>query len=137
MSDSLRVEIPGPACPQGSARAFVVNGKAQITSANKGLNAWRAIAVKYLQDGMTDRGRESPFEGPVAVWVFEDRVRPKGRAKRHVRPDTRPDLDKIARAALDVLVIAGVLKDDAQVCKLNAEKRYADKAGVVLFVEEI
>ena len=137
MSDSLRVEIPGPAAAQGSARAFVVGGKAQITSANKGLNAWRAIAVKFLQDGMAEQGVLEPFSGPVAVWVFEDRVRPKGRAKRHVRPDTRPDLDKIARAALDVLVIAGVLKDDAQVCKLNAEKRYAEKAGVVLFVEEI
>lgn len=132
----FQCEIPGPAVPQGSAKAFVVSGKAIITSANKNLKNWRALAVLCLSQRRQEMGMEGPFEGPVWVEVVEYRVRPKGRPRRHTAPDVRPDLDKVVRASLDVLTIAGVLKDDCQVCALVASKRYRDTAGLSVSVEQ-
>ena len=39
---------------------------------------------------------------------------------------SKPDIDKLVRAVLDALTIAGVLLDDRQVASLQALKRYAD-----------
>jgi len=46
----------------------------------------------------------------------------------------KPDLDKIVRACLDVLVIGGVIRDDAQVCQINAWKVYSLSPEVRLTV---
>lgn len=37
----------------------------------------------------------------------------------------RPDIDKLARAALDAITSAGVFRDDSQVTQLAAMKRLA------------
>lgn len=39
-------------------------------------------------------------------------------------PITRPDTDKLTRALLDALTLAGVWVDDSQVVQLTAEKSY-------------
>lgn len=134
MSLFFEVTIPGPSCPQGSARAFVnrKTGKPIITSATKGLAAWRSHAVRCIHARMSEEGLESPVEGPVAVEVTDYRKRPKGRAKRHLWPDLRPDIDKIARATLDAIEASGLLNSDAQVCRLDAWKLYSDTDYVTI-----
>lgn len=139
MSDAFEVTIPGPSCPQGSARAFVnkKTGKPVITSASKGLAAWRSHAVRCIAARMAEKGLESPIEGPVSVEVTDYRKRPKGRAKRHQWPDLRPDLDKIARATLDAIEASGLLRSDAQVCRLDAWKLYSDTDYVEIRLMEL
>jgi Holliday junction resolvase RusA-like endonuclease len=110
----------GTPVPQGSTRAFVVNGRAVTTSANKNLRPWRdtmAAAAREAMDG------HPPIDGPVGVFATFTRPRPKSRPKRDLWPDRKPDIDKLARGLLDALS-GPVFRDDAQVCGLRVAKRY-------------
>lgn len=110
--------------PQGSTRAFVVNGKAVTTSANTYLRPWREIVAHAARMSMLDVGRlEEPLKGPVAVVATFTLRRPASRRKRDLWPDRKPDVDKLARSLLDSLT-GPCLGDDAQVCSLSVEKRY-------------
>lgn len=68
--------------------------------------------------------------------------KPKSAPKRKPSwPTTKPDVDKLARNALDALQIAGILRDDAQVVSLIVWKGYegwegfgAPSPGVRVFV---
>jgi len=72
------------------------------------------------------------LEGPLAVTVTVFRSRPKA-AKRAVWPVTRPDLDNVLKA-LDVLQ-GLVMRNDAQIVRVVAEKRYAaDSPGLAITV---
>ena len=61
-------------------------------------------------------GAGPKLDGPVAVRLIFTVPRPKSAKKSDVVPFRRAgDLDKLARAALDSVVTAGLLNDDAQV----------------------
>ncbi len=65
--------------------------------------------------------------------------RPKSRKKdkRHV---TKPDVDKLCRAILDAGTTAQIWKDDSQVYRLTASKRYTsaeEPSGVRVVLEEV
>jgi Holliday junction resolvase RusA-like endonuclease len=64
------------------------------------------------------------FDAPVAVGLRFYIPRPKSK-KKAAYPDTKPDIDKLARAALDALSTV-IFRDDAQVVALQARKVYAD-----------
>lgn len=127
--------VAGLPVPQGSARAFVVAGRAHITSTSgHRLQDWR--------QAIASEARQSVQElvlGPVEVGAVFYVPRPTSRRKRDLWPDRKPDIDKLARACLDALT--GVtFKDDAQVVRLVAEKRYAvegQQSGVMVTVHEV
>lgn len=121
--------------PQGSTRAFIRGGKAITTSANKNLANWRALAALLLTEERERLGITAPYAGPVCLHITEFRLPPKG--CRRVLPCVRPDLDKIDRAIGDVLVIAGILKDDALICEKHSAKLYGDRAEVSILVQSI
>jgi Holliday junction resolvase RusA-like endonuclease len=69
-----------------------------------------------------------PLVGPVEVHLVCAFVKPPSYPKRRrYWPVTRGtgDLDKLARNVLDALTDAAVVGDDAQVCRLVADKDYA------------
>ena len=126
----MTIDVYGIPVAQGSMRGFVVRGgkygpggghaHAVVTHANpQGLGAWRqsvAAAAMALN--------AAPLQGPVLVHATFWLPRPKSRAKRHLWPDTRPDLDKLARAVLDALT--GIAwANDAAIVDLHAQKAYA------------
>lgn len=111
--------VHGVPAPQGSKRAFVVNGRAVLTESSAKVKPWREAVVNAAVDAMN--GRE-PLEGPVAVFVSFRLPRPKT-VKRDL-PSVRPDLDKLSRSTLDALTTAQVFKDDSQVCDMHIYKRY-------------
>jgi Holliday junction resolvase RusA-like endonuclease len=129
--NELRIVIPGPGQPQGSSRAFVRGGKAIITSANPKLSEWRSLAVLFIAQERARLGLTEPWEGPVEVWVYEERVKPRGAGKREY-PHVRPDLDKVVRACLDALVAGQAIRDDSQVCFISASKYYGAEASVCI-----
>lgn len=48
-----------------------------------------------------------------------------------------PDIDNLLKSTMDALTKAGVWRDDCQVCKVTAEKRYAtgkDIAGAEIMI---
>ena len=115
---TLRFRVLGIPVPQGSTRAFIVRGKPIITSASKGLGAWRnAIAASV-------EGRTVPNGGAFGVTLEFVLPRPKTLPKKVSHHIKRPDVDKLCRAALDALTHI-VWNDDSQVVYLSVTKTYA------------
>lgn len=110
---------------QGSTRAFVVKGRAHITSTNKNLGSWRQlirdVAQQYAGTLHTQAIRiEATFFMP----------KPKSAPKRVVTMTKRPDIDKLERALLDALT--GIIyKDDSQVTEMHTLKVYAESTDPV------
>jgi crossover junction endodeoxyribonuclease RusA len=129
---SLAFQVFGDPVPQGSKRAFVVKNRAVVVDDNKApLKSWRSAVIDAaraeLHGGAIDLG-------PVRVTMMFFLRRPK-RPKADV-PITRPDVDKLARAVLDGMTDAGVIRDDSQVTTLTARKRYTTEAPCVrVFVD--
>lgn len=84
------------------------------------LRSWRSDAVYAAQRAFAGR---PTIEGPVRVTIVFHMRPPKRRVRE--APTVRPDIDKLERAVLDVLQMAGIVKDDAQVVDLTASKVYA------------
>jgi crossover junction endodeoxyribonuclease RusA len=111
---TVSFDVLGTPKPQGSNRAFVVAGKARITSASKD-NGWRdsvartAAAIDHEQ-----------FTGPVGVNITFRMPRPKSRPKTHHGwHSTSPDIDKLLRSCLDAITSSGLWKDDGQVAAVS------------------
>lgn len=138
MTAWLEFRVDGIPTPQGSKRAFVRNGRANLVEvAGAALKAWRqdvtvaAIAARRHQDWI-------PLEGPAQVHINFRLPRPKS------RPDddwhaNRPDVDKLTRAVLDALTTAEIWRDDCLVADLRATKRYAsiESPGASIAVRSI
>jgi crossover junction endodeoxyribonuclease RusA len=140
----IEFDVRGLPVPQGSPRAFVAGGRAIVaTDASRStagrstspLAAWRHAIATEARDAI--RG-EAPIVGPVRVRLEFRFPRPKSHwlpaNARRPRPELRvdapswltskPDADKVARAALDALT-GVVFGDDAQVADLRVIERYA------------
>lgn len=147
--------VLGNPVPQGSMRAFVVNGRAVLTSSSKNLKEWRNLiayqANSYLTETMGWGSTSTRLVGffsyaePVKVAAKFYFVRPKSHLKKSGgltksaprSKHSKPDVDKLARAVLDALT--GVFfEDDSQVVFLTVEKLYADPGigpGVEISIE--
>jgi Holliday junction resolvase RusA-like endonuclease len=122
---ALSFRTHGLPVPQGSMSGFVRGGRAVLTD-QKGpkLKPWRE-AVR--SDAVTAAGPDwRQLLGPVKVTLLFAVRRPASAPKRRrTWPITRgSDLDKLARAVLDAITDAGVIKDDSQVTDLRAIKDY-------------
>lgn len=131
--NNVRFFVPGLALPQGSAKAFVVKGKARITSTTKGLAGWReriALAARgagvlYREEGAVEVGVSFRFPRPKSHYRKNGRIKESCAERPHV---SRPDLDKLVRAVLDGLT--GIAyRDDSQVTAIFASKLYAPTFG--------
>lgn len=141
----ISFRVRGEPKTQGSTRAFIRGGRPIITSDTKGLKPWRDVIGWEAQRAM---GGGEPYDGPVSVKLRFTLRRPKGqwsvagirRPSAPPFPATKPDVDKLVRAALDALTGVCYL-DDAQVVSVTASKRYQSHAtepmGVTLSVEPL
>lgn len=133
MSETLKITIYMRAQPQGSARAFVVAGKAHITSDNKKLKPFRSELAQMALAELGDRPQ--PLFGkhePVAVNVIFCFQKPPS-AKKRKFPTVKPDLDKVTRSVNDALT--GIaFHDDAQIVQSTQDKRYATCDCVIVEV---
>lgn len=123
--------VHGDPKPQGSKRAFVTGGRAVVVDDNKkDLRDWRADVVAVAADAMAAEGwPQPPPTGPFGLHLTFWLRRPK--SVRREWPAVKPDVDKLARGALDALTAAGVFRDDAQVVRLVADKEYGDRPGML------
>lgn len=137
--------VRGLPVPQGNAKAFVRGGRAVVaTGARTGpLADWRQAIAAEARAVMT----EPPADEPVVVHLWFRFPRPRShylpanarRLEPELRVDapdfvtTKPDADKIARAALDAMT-GVVFRDDSQVARLVVEKRYHSTPGVFVRV---
>jgi len=100
------------------------------------IRVWRRLIAAELQ-----QARWQPImHGPIRCTLDFVLPRPKSHYRGvrivELRPDaplwhqSKPDLDKLARAAFDALSKAGAWADDAQVCQLISTKRYTTTGQV-------
>lgn len=159
----IRFRVNGTPAPQGSKR-HVGNGRMVEMSKAVGpwreavraeaVAAWKAAAAEAeaaALDGYIS-GLETLMrirDGAVSVTLVFVMARPKahygtGRNSGTVKdsaprfPAGRPDIDKLARAVLDGLVMGGVMADDGQVASLSCCKVYArngEAPGALIEVE--
>lgn len=120
--------VSGIPQPKGSTRGFYAKKlqRVIITAANSKTRPWeQAIRAEAKIAGC------KPVTGPVRVGLLFYLPRPRGHSgKRGLRPSapmhpiTKPDIDKLARAALDAMTHEAWV-DDAQVVDLSVTKLYA------------
>jgi crossover junction endodeoxyribonuclease RusA len=119
----IKFHVSGVPRPKGSMRAFIPKGwtRPVLTNSSTAVKTWeqaiRSVAQDHAAAFTTD---------PVRVRLSFAMPRPKSLSRlASRRPHTkRPDVDKLARAALDALT-GVIFKDDSQVFSLHAVKRYA------------
>ncbi len=112
----VRFEVEGVPEPQGSARGFVVNGRAVITTDNPNLKAWRKTVALAYQPHIA-----GPISSPVVVRAAFRFPRPPSAPKSRLYPATIPDLDKLLRGLLDSLSQpAKLLKREGGWCRWRA-----------------
>lgn len=124
MSEWMEFRVKGLPAPQGSKRAFVRNGRANLVEmAGASLKAWRqdvtvaAIGAMRAHDWLT-------LDEPALVDIGFCLPRPKSRPHDEWHA-VRPDIDKLVRAVFDALTTAKVWRDDSNVAHLISYKRYA------------
>ena len=147
--------VLGNPVPQGSMRAFLVKGRPILTSTSKNLKEWRNLIAYQANSYLTESvgwGPSSdrlvgfyPYLYPVTVSAKFYFARPKSHLKKSGGltksapkfKQSKPDVDKLARAVLDALT--GVFfEDDSQVVLLKVAKEYAEPGvgpGVEISIE--
>lgn len=123
--------VRGVPAPQGSKRAITnrYTGRAALVESSKRVKPWRADIREEAEKACPE-----PFTGPVSVSLSFVMPRPKGHygTGRNASilkesaprwPVGKPDLDKLARAALDAMKGIAYL-DDSQIVQLTVYKRY-------------
>lgn len=129
----LRFTVLGKPQPQGSMKAFVVAGRARITSDNTKLKSWRQdvgiMATHALKGGGLFAEKHVPVEAHYLFVIPPPATLPKGRTA----PVVKPDASKLIRAAEDAMT-GIVYHDDAQITYTSARKVYGVPARTVIVI---
>jgi Holliday junction resolvase RusA-like endonuclease len=138
MSQRIEFTVLGTPRPQGSMKAFVIDGQARLTSDNAKMKPWRQ---QVGQTALAERAGIGCFEvwagRHIAVGIRMDYyfARPKSARKRilHV---VKPDRDKLDRAIGDAL--KGILyADDGQIVEGSSQKHYGLPERAVITVWKV
>lgn len=125
----ILIEVKGTPRPQPRPR--FVRGRV-ISTADANAKRWIAAVEAASRVSLAEHGKQA---GPLAVLMSFHF--PTADASRHGLPHTsRPDADNLAKLALDSLMRAGLIADDAAVSCLTARKSWshASQAGVAITV---
>ncbi len=134
MNDRLDFMVTGLPIPQGSMVARLVKGRPTVVHRDgPELKAWRKKIAAIARVHMQFR-RPWASQAPVAVSLLFEIER--GKTVTRPRPSVVPDIDKLARAALDALTEARVWGDDAQVVDLHVHEFYSPTPGVRVQVRD-
>lgn len=127
----MQFRIPLPAKPQGSKKAFIINGRPVLVEASNDLKKHRTVYSELIRlDAEAAEWVTPDKDTPISVTIEFVFLKPKTVKRTHMT--TIPDIDKIARFCLDALVNAGVLHDDRQIVNLNLSKRYGDRTITII-----
>jgi Holliday junction resolvase RusA-like endonuclease len=156
MTKDLVVVVMGTPAPQGSKRHV---GRGILVEQSPRLAPWRALVTQAAAHTiklrtLAGQSWQPDPHAPLTLAATFTVARPAShwRTGRHSHllrdtapavPTSRPDLDKLIRAALDGLADAGAMTDDARVVCVVAVKAYPgshvdalDSPGAVLHLQE-
>ena len=93
-------------------------------------------AAAMLQAIMEPHAPIEPLGGPLAVVLYWTYPHVRQGQETPVPKTTRPDLDNLAKLALDAMTKAGYWIDDAQVCDFSTMKFTGPLPGIYVMVQE-
>lgn len=136
----IRIEIPGPAVPQGRPRATVVYGHVKLYDPAKS-RAYKQTVAIYARQAM---GQRLPTKRAVScrlriyrqIPASDSRHKRDLKASGFIRPTVKPDLDNVFKAVTDACT-GIVWHDDNQIVEAHIVKQYSDRPRAILEVEEL
>lgn len=140
-TDRVVINLDIEPTPQLRPRATSRGGFVHVYDPPK-LKAYK-LEIKRLAE-LTKAGQQDPLTGPLAVKVTFYRTVQRSLSKAEtdrrltnkVKPTTKPDVDNYIKSLLDAL--NGILwKDDAQIVKLEAQKKYAEKGHIEMVINKL
>jgi len=141
----LEFFVAGTPAAQGSAKAFVVAGRAHVTHDSKRTMPWRQQVWATAAHHVDLAGWTVEPDAPLDVELEFALIRPRGHfGKRGIKPSApswpakKPDIDKLTRCVLDGLT-GVVYADDSRVVSVHARKVYATEgqpAGATIRVKQ-
>ncbi len=137
----MRFEVLGK--PQGKQRAKVSTrgGFARAYTPEETVSYENLIRLSYAT--AHNDGETSFMDKPLTVEIIAHYAIPKAFSKKKrgealagtVRPQTKPDIDNVVKVVCDAL--NGVAyRDDTQVIRINAEKRYGEEPKLEITINE-
>jgi Holliday junction resolvase RusA-like endonuclease len=142
----LRFGVFGRPQAKGSKRAITLRNSRHVAVVDSNRNAapW---AAHVSHAAAIAQGSQPLIRGPVTVDMTFHFARPRahfrtGRNAAELRSTapahmtTMPDIDKLARCALDALT-GVVFKDDGQVCELTLRKRYGEPERLEVVLHDL
>lgn len=82
----------------------------------------RVAAVLWMRDRQVTEPLDQALELEVTFWIERPRTIT---VEQRPKPSVTPDLDKLVRT-MDSLTVAGLIRDDARIVSVQANKEYAD-----------
>lgn len=140
---SMKFFVSGTPVPKGSAKAFVVKGRAIVTQDNGARQKPWASAIGWHAQQMMEGA--PLIAGPVAIGLIFTMPRPlshygtgkNSRSLKETAPAwhiSTPDLDKLIRCVKDALT-GVVWRDDSHVASIDsATKVYGETPGVSISI---
>ena len=121
-----RATIPGPPIGKGRPRYSARGGHVRAYTPKRTAQ-WEAIAASTMMDAWEG----APLDGPVSVGILALFPRPqrmiwKRKPMEREPYVQKPDADNVAKAVLDSMEKAGVLRDDKTVWSLDLIALYCD-----------
>ena len=142
---TLRFVVLGRPQGKGSKQVMPVKGPRRfvVRDANPRARPWAQAVSTVAHEAY----HGELIRGPVSVSIAFYFARPKGhygtgrnadalRASAPAQMTTMPDVDKLARCALDALT-GIVIRDDAQIVDLHAGKRYGEPERAEITIREL
>jgi Holliday junction resolvase RusA-like endonuclease len=117
-------------------KAFVVGGRARVTSDNAKTMPWRQQVGWTALNARPTADIWAKRHEPVAVAMTFVFTKPQSVSKKRLQMAVKPDIDKLCRSALDAMT--GILfVDDGQVVQITAGKVYGAPERVDIMVEAL
>jgi Holliday junction resolvase RusA-like endonuclease len=119
----IQIDVEGRPAPKGSRiHGRTKTGKSFTRPASKYEKPWVDEVKRQAQIVM----RHNPPCSPPYRVELEFRLKRPQRNQHQQTWPTAHDVDKLARAVVDGLVLGGAMSDDRHVIALTASKRYAE-----------
>ncbi len=128
----ITFRVLGVPAPQGSKTVVSHGGKAHAIEGGSQmgrvrLRSWRTAVAEVARDTVESEQLPAPLDGPLELTIRFRMPMPASRPKRlrlvgRGWHSTKPDGSKLLRSTEDALTDAGLIRDDARICRFIVEK---------------
>jgi Holliday junction resolvase RusA-like endonuclease len=132
--DPVTFRVYGFPVPQARPRAAFKDGQIRVYDPANSRD-WKRTVHSEASRVVAERSARFPMKGPLSVSLVFHMFRPKTHAKT-LHHQTAPDVDNLAKAALDAMT-GCLFLDDKQIVSLTVTKGYGEQPGVEVEIMEL